>query len=604
MRKLLLLCSLLLAGLSAGAQCAASFTSASAPLNNSLLRVQFTNTSSWGLGFPGQRKVGTINFGDGNVVAIGTTSPAHVYAAPGTYTVGIRIYSIDSATNTTICTDTFTAVVTIGYSTCGTFMSVGGSGYLRNFSATTPAGAAGMTYTWNFGDGSPTTTGSFVSHTYATNGIYPVTLTAVKASPACSYTNTANVTIYVPPAPLVCGPLKASFTTSVSSNLVSTTNTSTAISSPYKVDFIWRYGDGTTSTSPNPLPHAYASTGIYIVTLVARWHDSLYSTQCADSTTRTVAITSVPPPPNLISGTVYYDSVTFGINNFKVWLIKYDSATNLLSAVDSQVTANTAFPFYSFSGKGAGLYRTKAAVFSGSTGGVGIVPTYHDSSAYWNTAKVINHTGGLSLNKHIYMQAGSVPTGPGFIGGNVSFGANKGTGNGVENLLILLRDATTKIVGSTLTDANGNYEFANIPLGNYSIYPEEMNYATLPVTPVVLTVSNPENNSTSFNMDVVKRSIAPRSTLGINSATANRNAGILVFPNPAADKITISWKGQTEATNQFTITSITGSVVLRSAAVKGVNGNIDLNISKLSGGVYFVHGTGALAGTVTRLIIR
>ena len=603
MRKLLLLCSLLFVGLSAGAQCAASLTTAAAPLNNALLRVQFTNTSSWGLGFPGQRKVGTINYGDGNVVSIGTTSPAHVYPAPGSYTVGLRIYSIDSVSNTTICTDTFTIVVTIGYSTCGSIIGVSGSGYSRTFTATTPAGSSGMIYTWNFGDGSPTATGSSVGHTYAAIGTYPVTLTATKASPACSYTNVLNVTIYVPPAPLVCAPLKASFNASVTTNLVTTTNTSSTVSSPYKVDFIWRYGDGSTSTSPNPLPHAYAVTGIYVVTLVARWHDSLYTTQCADSTTRTIAVTSIPPPPNVISGTVFYDSVTYGINNFKVFLIKFDSATNMLYAVDSQITANTAFPFYSFSGKPAGLYRTKAVVYLGSSSGVGIIPTYHDSSAYWGSAKIINHVGGLSLNKHIFMHAGTLPSGPGFIGGNVSLGANKGAANGVPNMLILIRDQNTNVVDATYTDANGDYAFATIPFGNYSIYPEAINYSTMPVTPVVLNANQPENHGISFNQDIVKRSIAPRTTLGVgyNSKVV---AGITVFPNPASDKLTISWSGQPEATNQFTITSITGSVVARSPLVQGREGSIDMNISGLAEGVYFVQGTGALAGSVSRLIIR
>src|SRR6188768_2068320 len=95
MRKLLLLCSMLLAGFTAGAQCVASFSSAMAPLNNALLRVQFNNTSSWGLPFTGQKRTAVINYGDGNTAAIGTTSPSHTYSFAGTYTVGIRIYSID-----------------------------------------------------------------------------------------------------------------------------------------------------------------------------------------------------------------------------------------------------------------------------------------------------------------------------------------------------------------------------------------------------------------------------------------------------------------------------------------------------------------------------
>jgi hypothetical protein len=101
----------------------------------------------------------------------------------------------------------------------------------------------------------------------------------------------------------------------------------------------------------------------------------------------------------------------------------------------------------------------------------------------------------------------------------------------------------------------------------------------------------------------VKRTIAPRGG-GSLSVTGRSNIdGISVSPNPASNLVRISWKGQAEA-NQFTITSITGNIVARSAQVSGAEGSIDMDISTLAQGVYFVSGTGALAGYIIRLIIR
>ncbi len=602
MRKLLLLCTVLLAGFAAGAQCTSSFTAIHTPLNNDLYRVVFTNTSSWGLPFTGQKRLGYIDFGDGNVANVGTTTPiVHNYLTPGTYDVGLRVTSVDSATNTVICMDSTGFTITVANTSCGTRINAFGSGLSRTFTATTPAGPAGMTYTWNFGDGSPNGTGSSVFHTFPSAGTYPVTLTAARGT-TCSYTNVLNTVIYIPPAALNCGLLNASFTPSVTSNILTTTNTSSAVPSPYKVDVIWRYGDGAISTSLNPLPHVYATTGMFPVTLVMTWRDSLSTTVCRDSDTHVIAITAIPTPPNIISGTVNYPS-SFGTNFFKVWLIKYDSVTNLLSAVDSQITANTAAAYYAFSGKPAGRYLTKAAVHLGSLSGTGIVPTYHDTSAYWVSALSINHAGLSSINKHIYMRTGTITSGPGFIGGNVSLGANKGAAGGVANMLVLLRDASMRIVQMTLTNASGDYSFSNIPLGAYSVYPEFLNYVTTPVTPIALTANVPESRAIHFNQDDLKRTIAPRSSsLGI--AGNGTSEGMTVFPNPASQKITITWNGQTDAATSFSITSITGTVVARSQSLSGKSGSIEMQVGSLAPGLYFVHGTGSTAGKISRLVIQ
>jgi hypothetical protein len=369
------------------------------------------------------------------------------------------------------------------------------------------------------------------------------------------------------------------------------------------MDTYWDYGDGTPVVNGfSPLPHAYSAIGIYLVRHVIHYHDSLYTTVCRDTALQTVAVTSVPFPPNVISGTVSYDA-SAGTNYFKVWLIKYDSATNLLSAVDSQITANTALAYYAFANKPAGSYRTKAAVHLGSTSGTGLIPTYHDSDLYWNTANVIAHAGYSSINKNIAMQQGTVTAGPGFIGGNVSLGANKGTSSGVPGMIVYLRNPALKVIKTTYTDANGDYFFDDLPLAAYSVYPEAINYTVTPKTPIALTPNAPSSPNVDFNQDLVKRTIAPRGG-GSLSVTGRSNIdGISVSPNPASNLVRISWKGQAEA-NQFTITSITGNIVARSAQVSGAEGSIDMDISTLAQGVYFVSGTGALAGYIIRLIIR
>ena len=79
--------------------------------------------------------------------------------------------------------------------------------------------------------------------------------------------------------------------------------------------------------------------------------DSLSTTVCRDSTTKSVTILSISPAT--IGGYVEYDSLTYGYDTFKVWLIQFDPATNILSAVDSQIVMKNAVksPVFSFTNK-------------------------------------------------------------------------------------------------------------------------------------------------------------------------------------------------------------------------------------------------------------
>lgn len=604
MKKLLLIFSLMLSAGFAGAQCTAAFSAAQAPTGNNLLNVNFTNTSTYVLAYPGQKKSLNIDYGDGVMLngIPGTTIPAHVYGTPGTYTVGLRIRDYDSASNSTLCTDTFGIIITVSYPACGATIAVTGTGASRTFTATNPAATSGIAYSWNFGDAT-SATGSPVSHTYAANGTYNVTLTATAGSgpTACTYVNTLAVVVYTPPPALNCSSLHASFVSSVSSAVASFSNTSTIASSLYQTIANWNYGDGTTGAGYNTPPHTYSVPGVYPVKLVMTWKDSTNTTSCRDSVTNYVTITTVPTPANIISGNISYDTTGIGLKFFNVYLIKLDTATNILSAVDSTFTGTTASPYYAFGYKPAGKYRVKAAEWTSTGMGNGFIPTYHDSSVYWSTATVINHTGASSLNKNIRMKKGAPTTGTGFIGGNIALGANKGAAAGVSNMLVYLRDASMRVIQTTLTDASGNYSFPNIAFGPYSVWPERINYNTTPKTPLVLNSTYPSRSDIDFNLDEGKRNIVPRGYLSVGTI-GGQEGFIHVTPVPASGAVTIIWNGM--ADGQFIITNITGKVVARTAAVQGKTGSVNVSLDGLSHGVYFVHGSGALSGKVTKLVVE
>ena len=127
--------------------------------------------------------------------------PSHIYAAPGTFTVGLTVTNAGGLSNST------TAVATIApappVANAGGPYS-GTAGVAVGFSAaksSDPQGEA-LTYAWNFGDNS-TGTGVSPSHTYAGPGTYTVSLTAMNAS---GLTGTATATVTIPNGRVLNGP--------------------------------------------------------------------------------------------------------------------------------------------------------------------------------------------------------------------------------------------------------------------------------------------------------------------------------------------------------------------------------------------------------------
>ncbi|MBS1643737.1 MAG: PKD domain-containing protein [Bacteroidetes bacterium] len=598
MRKILLGAIMLLGSFAAGAQCYGSFTATANPTGNNLLNVDFTNTSAYSLPFTGQKNVVYGYYGDGGTFnnTSGTTIPSHIYAAPGVYTVSIVIISKDSVTNTIVCKDSVSIQDTVAYTPCGSQIFMTGFGATKTFSSFIPAGSSGVSYAWTFGDGG-TSTSANPSHTYATAGPYLVTLTTTKGG--CSYTNTKYIYVSIPPPALNCGTLFANYTSSVSGNVASFTNTSSTIaSSQYYAVANWDYGDGASATGVNTPPHTYTAPGVYLVKLKMQWRDSFNTTSCRDSITKMVTITTIPTPANLIAGNVIYDT-TYGTNFFSIYLIKYDSASNALAIIDSQLTASTSVPYYAFANYPSGNYQVRAEVWIGSTNGAGIIPTYLDSNSYWAGARNIIHNGGGSVGNNIYMHSGKVVgTDVGFIGGQIILDAN----TKVKNQLVYLRDRDMKIIGMTYTDTAGKYLFANLPMGYYSIYPELLNYTTVPVTPILLNANHPSFSDINFTKDVALRVISPNK-LGITPGV-QQNCAVVIAPNPAQHSISIVWNSKNTVNGGFVITTISGREVLRTQSIQGNAGEIKIDVSSLARGLYFVHGTGSVAGITTKLLLQ
>ena len=206
------------------------------------------------------------NFGDGSPVLV-TTVPqvSHVFNTIGVYHV--MLISEDSLT----CN-----IRDTGYKT----IRVGDMKANLNFlsqklppcesltmqytnTSTLNRGAFGpKSFYWDYGDGSPRDTAGFTPpriHTYAAAGIYKVKL-FLQDTAFCNSPDSIEKVVRI--SPLV----KAMFITpdtGCAPYLASFENTSLA-----GTDFLWEFGDNTTSTEVSPT-HLYANPGTYRVRLIA-----------------------------------------------------------------------------------------------------------------------------------------------------------------------------------------------------------------------------------------------------------------------------------------------------------------------------------------------
>ncbi|HKC26893.1 MAG TPA: PKD domain-containing protein [Jatrophihabitans sp.] len=156
-----------------------------------------------------------------------------------------------------------------------------------SFTGSASGGTGPYSYSWNFGDGSATSSTQNPGHTYSSAGTYTAILTVTdSASPA--HTATANVPITVS---AVGSPLAANAAATPTSGqvplTVGFTGSGTGGTPPYS--YSWNFGDGSATSSTQNPTHTYSNPGTYTATLTVT-----DSAAPAKNATSSVTITASP----------------------------------------------------------------------------------------------------------------------------------------------------------------------------------------------------------------------------------------------------------------------------------------------------------------------
>ncbi len=204
------------------------------------------------------------SFGDGSVGST-SSSPVYTYAQPGTYTVCL----IATAANG--CLDTTCMNVPVTNNPCNvsaafnaTMSNNDSLAYTFNLLDST----SGCSIFWDFGDGT-TGQGDFASHTFSQAGTYNVCASIWSCPNNCADTvcqtitvnggsgNPCNINAYFQWYQLY---------DSLNGNWLNTVYVVNYSSVGSNINYLWDFGDGTTSTATFP-SHTYTNVGTYTVCL-------------------------------------------------------------------------------------------------------------------------------------------------------------------------------------------------------------------------------------------------------------------------------------------------------------------------------------------------
>lgn len=229
----------------------------------------FTNTSSGATSY-------NWDFGDAGVSTATTAVVTHTYV---NNTLLLQTYTVQLvATSANGCKDTSFATVSAYPQPIFNFTMVPNSG-CTPLSINFPSVLGAVSYTWNFGDGSPVVNGANPTHVFTNtttvSQTYTVQLIASNAF-SCIDTTYGYPVIYPKP--------QAAFSSVPASGcsplIVSYTNTSMAATS-----YTWDYGDGSPVSTATTSPHTFTNTSTgnqtYTVSLVAGNSFSCYDTAFA-----------------------------------------------------------------------------------------------------------------------------------------------------------------------------------------------------------------------------------------------------------------------------------------------------------------------------------
>jgi len=338
----------------------------------------------------------------------------------------------------------------------------------------------------------------------------------------------------------------AAFTSSVNASTVNF-NASTSVGA---VSYAWTFGDGNSGTGVTPT-HTYAASGSYTVTLTVT--DACGNTASVTQTVVIATVATCPQPSGLNAVNVQCDRATLGWASISGnSLIQWGPAG---FTPGTGTVVNTISP-YLLTGLSAGTsYDFWVADICSATG---------DTSFYTGPVTFTTATAPLPvLNSISWTQTATSAT-----TGEVTFVTN----------------ASPAGVGYLWDFGNGTSSNSANPIATYT---QNGSYS------VTLQLSNACGTfDTTVTVNVT----------GISLAEAALGAGVSVFPNPTADRFSVSIEQGDAGAFRFTLTNALGQVIeQRDMNHRGGTSELEFDLSGKAKGIYLLRIDNGQASVTRRI---
>lgn len=499
------------------------------------------------------------DFGDGSTSNL--LNPVHNYTSPGSYNVCLTV--IDSLNN---CFDQMCQIIVIGNNTScqASFQFTYGSLYNVAFFGHFVPMSTNLQWYWSFGDSTFSNVQNPV-HSYPGPGTYNVCLTVI--SPNCPAVTTCQ-TITIQGNTPNC---QAYYTYQVSNMDVHFNALSNSLTPNQFVYYYWDFDDGTSSNLQNPI-HTFANPGTYNVCLTIV--DSLNG--CTDQFCQSIVLGNNVQ----LSGQIFCGNNPADAGTVYLLIVTPGSSNGVTMVASTPILANG---LYQFSNIPYGQYLIQAHLSPNSAYFFNYLPTYYGDVLYWSQATFVSiGQVNLTVQYDIHMLGTNLnSSGNGQISGNVLSG--QGSKSTLSDVLVVLLDENENPLTYTYSDANGYFEFKNLPYGTYKLQAEIWGKDPVPAT---ITL----DNSTSSVNDVI---------ITVNDVTVIAslhgysemyfNAIGALYPNPATDAINLDISMKLNAHISLNIYNIMGVSVYSSDNDYATgNHHLSFNISQLPAGLYYV----------------
>lgn len=511
--------------------CDAVFSANVDPLNPMV--IHFQDQSS------GQITRWQWSFGDGSTSTV--QNPVHTYTSGGTYFVCLTVSNSDPGN---ICNDVLCVAITIhepGTCVADYHYVTDPLDLLKTYFTDQSSGNINRWH-WDFGDGSSSNDRNPV-HIFPYYGKFNVCLMAYNADSisVCSDVKCDSVAI-APPA--VCNALFSSKLDTLNPlpNTFIFKNSSTGDPNKY----YWKFDDGAYYETQN-VTHHFQSSGLHKVCLVVK-REEHGEIVCTDSICQTVATANYfDLGGHLFAGEFPINNPISTGDTGVAYLFRVDGP----NLVPCDTSIFTHLGYYTFPKKLNGHYIVKAALTPASVHYSRYFPSYCKDALTWKEANPINLSDNNAYLSDIY----PVPvkeglSGPGMIKGTVLNLSSNGAFEKIPFAEVILYDAQLAPLLFTVSGQSGQFELDNLPFGAYNVYVEYPGkYSRL--TAIWLDSSTPVVDS--LGLEVFNYDVTAVPDLPFRVAEAGD-----LFPNPAANEVSLTIKMAKAAMLKFEIKTFTG----------------------------------------------